>query len=168
MDSQPEVWLRGPVSGIPAELLPAAHAFLQTMEDVERVAGDLSLDQLWQTPGGAASVGFHILHLSGSTDRLLTYARGERLSADQKAALSAEDSPPRLPASELIAQLRSTIDAALARLREVPVATLYESRTVGRAALPTTIIGLLFHAAEHSQRHAGQVVTTAKIVRGME
>src|SRR6476659_7652111 len=109
MDSQPEVWLRGPVPGIPAELLPAAHAFLQTMEDVERVAGDLSLDQLWQTPGGAASVGFHILHLSGSTDRLLTYARGERLSADQKAALSAEDSPPRLPASELIAQLRSTI-----------------------------------------------------------
>jgi hypothetical protein len=62
--------------------------------------------------------------------------------------------------------LRSTIDAALARLGEVPVASLYESRTVGRAALPTTIIGLLFHAAEHSQRHAGQVVTTAKIVRG--
>ena len=168
MDSQPEVWLRGPVSGIPAELLPAAHAFLQTMEDVERAVGDLSLDQLWQTPGGAASVGFHILHLSGSTDRLLTYARGERLSPEQKAALSAEDSPPRLSASALIAQLRGTIDAALARLREVPVASLYEPRTVGRAALPTTIIGLLFHAAEHSQRHAGQVVTTAKIVRGLE
>src|SRR4029079_11827567 len=104
MDSQPEVWLRGPVSGIPAELLPAEHAFLQTMEDVERAVGDLSLDQLWQTPGGAASVGFHILHLSGSTDRLLTYARGERLSADQKAALSAERAAPQFCAPEQIAE----------------------------------------------------------------
>src|SRR6478672_12793456 len=102
METQPEVWLRGPVPGVPDALMPAAHAFLQTMEDVERAAGDLTLEQLWQTPGGAASVGFHILHLAGSTDRLLTYARGERLNADQKAALSAEDSPPRLPASELI------------------------------------------------------------------
>jgi hypothetical protein len=167
MDSQPEVWLRGPVPAIPGELLPAAHAFIQTMEDVERVAGDLTNDQLWRQPGGAASVGYHILHLTGSTDRLLTYARGERLSPSQKDALSAESSPPQLSAPELIAQLRTQIDAALARLREVPVASLYEPRTVGRAALPTTVIGLLFHAAEHSQRHAGQIVTTAKIVSGM-
>jgi hypothetical protein len=168
MDSQPEVWLRGPVPGIPGELLPAAHAFLQTMEDVERVAGDLTIDQLWLTPGGAASVGYHIIHLTGSTDRLLTYARGERLSPDQKAALSAEQSPSRVAARELIAELRATIDGALAQLRRQPVASLSEPRTVGRAALPTTIIGLLFHAAEHSQRHAGQIVTTAKIVRGLE
>jgi hypothetical protein len=168
MDSQPEVWLRGPVPGIPGQLLPAAHAFLQTMEDVERVAGDLTIDQLWRTPGGAASVGYHIIHLSGSTDRLLTYARGERLSPDQKAALSAEQSPSRVAAPELIAELRATIDGALAQLRQQPVASLSEPRTVGRAALPTTIIGLLFHAAEHSQRHAGQIVTTAKIVRGLE
>jgi hypothetical protein len=168
MNSQPEVWLRGPVPGIPGVLLPAAHAFLQTMEDVERVVGDLTVEQLWQMPGGAASVGFHVMHLSGSTDRLLTYARGERLSPEQKASLSAEQSPPRHSASELIAQLRTTIDAVLAHFRDVPVASLYEARTVGRAALPTTIIGLLFHAAEHSQRHAGQIVTTAKIVRGLE
>ena len=167
MDSQPEVWLRGPVPGIPGELLPAAHAFIQTMEDVERVAGDLTIDQLWQKPCGAASVGYHILHLTGSTDRLLTYARGERLSPSQKDALSAESTPPQLSASELIAQLRTQIDAALARLRQVPVASLYEPRTVGRAALPSTVIGLLFHAAEHSQRHAGQIATTAKIVREM-
>ena len=74
------MWLRGPIAGLSDGLMPAAHAFLQTMEDVERAAGDLSIDQLWQTPGGSASVGFHILHLAGSTDRLLTYARGERLS----------------------------------------------------------------------------------------
>ena len=168
MDSQPEVWLRGPVPGIPAELLPAAHALLQTIEDVERTAADLTIEQLWQTPGGAASIGFHIMHLTGSTDRLLTYARGERLSPEQKAALSAEQSPPRVPASELIAQLRTRIDAALDELRLMPVTSLYEPRSVGRAGLPTTIIGLLFHAAEHSQRHAGQIATTAKIVRAVE
>jgi hypothetical protein len=145
--------------------MPAAHAFLQTMEDVERAAGDLTLEQLWQTPGGAASVGFHILHLAGSTDRLLTYARGERLNADQRAALAAEQSPERRRVSDLIAGLRTAIDAAMAQVRATRVETLHEPRTVGRAALPTTVIGLVFHAAEHSQRHAGQLVTTAKIVR---
>jgi uncharacterized damage-inducible protein DinB len=168
MDSQPEVWLRGPVPEIPRELLPAAHAFMQTLEDVERAAGDLTIDQLWRKPGGAASVGYHILHLTGSTDRLLTYSTGERLTPDQKTALSAENSPLQVSATELIDQLREQIDAALARLREVPVESLYEPRTVGRAALPTTVLGLLFHAAEHSQRHAGQIVTTAKIVRAMD
>jgi uncharacterized damage-inducible protein DinB len=109
-----------------------------------------------------------MLHLAGSTDRLLTYARGERLSPEQKAALAAEEAPPLLSASDLIVQLRSAIDRTLAHFRQVPVESLYEPRTVGRAALPTTVIGLLFHAAEHSQRHAGQIVTTARVVRGLE
>jgi hypothetical protein len=168
MSIEPEVWLRGPVEGVPAELLPAAHAFLQTLEDVEHAAAGLTQDQLWRTVGGAPSVGFHLLHLDGSTDRLLTYARGERLAADQKAALAAEQAPSTLDAASLLAKVRSRIEATLAALRRVSVTTLYEGRTVGRAALPTTVIGLLFHAAEHSQRHAGQVVTTAKIVRGLD
>jgi uncharacterized damage-inducible protein DinB len=165
METRPEVWLRGPVPGVPAALLPAAHAFLQTLEDVERAAGELTLDELWRRPGGAPSVGFHVMHLIGSTDRLLTYSRGERLSPDQRQALAAEEAPPRRTAGDLIAELRAAIDAALAHLGQVPVALLFEPRTVGRAALPTTTIGLLFHAAEHSQRHAGQIVTTARIVR---
>ena len=165
MDTQPEVWLRGPVPGVPDALMPAAHAFLQTMEDVARASLDLSIDQLWQTPGGSASVGFHILHLAGSTDRLLTYARGARLSADQRAALTAEQAPERRAAPALIADLQRAIDAALAQLRSTDAQTLFEPRTVGRASLPSSVLGLLFHAAEHSQRHAGQVVTTARIVR---
>ena len=168
MTIEPEVWLRGPVEGVPAELMPAAHALLQTLEDVEHAASGLTRDQLWRSVGGAPSVGFHLLHLDGSTDRLLTYARGERLSTDQKTALAAEQAPSALDAATLVARLRSRIEATLAALREVPVGTVYEGRTVGRAALPTTVIGLLFHAAEHSQRHAGQVVTTAKIVRGLD
>jgi len=165
METPPEVWLRGPVPGVPDALMPAAHAFLQTLEDAEHAAGDLTVEQLWQTPGGAASVGFHLLHLAGSTGRLLTYARGERLNADQRAALAAEAAPERRSVSDLISQLRVAIEAALAQIRAVPVDTIFEPRTVGRAALPTTVVELLFHAAEHSQRHAGQLVTTAKIVR---
>jgi uncharacterized damage-inducible protein DinB len=166
MNIEPEVWLRGPIAGVPAALMPAAHAFLQTMEDAERAAADLSIEQLWQTPAGSASVGFHLLHLAGSTDRLLTYARGLRLSSAQQAALAAEQAPERRPATDLIQELRGAIEAAVAQLRATDPATLFEPRPVGRAALPSTVLGLLFHAAEHSQRHAGQVVTTARLVRG--
>jgi uncharacterized damage-inducible protein DinB len=161
----PEAWLRGPIEGIDPALMPAAHALLQTMEDVEREAAGLTLEQLWASPGGAASIGFHLLHLSGSTDRLLTYARGAVLDDAQKAALSAERNPPRTDAATLLAALRTAIDAAMSQIRSTSPASLQDARAVGRAALPTTVMGLIFHAAEHSQRHAGQVVTTAKIIR---
>jgi hypothetical protein len=146
--------------------MPAAHALLQTVEDAEQAAANLTIDQIWLAPGGAASIGFHLMHLSGATDRLLTYARGERLNDAQKAALAAEKHPPRTDAAPLLAELRRTIDAALDQIRATPPASIHDARPVGRAGLPTTVLGLIFHAAEHSQRHAGQLVTTAKIVRG--
>jgi DinB superfamily len=165
MSTQPEVWLRGPVERIDPLLQPAAHALLQTGEDVQRVLAELSAEQIWATPGGAASVGFHVLHLIGSIDRLFTYARGETLSDAQRAGLAGEKNPVRVDSASLIQDLRNGIDAALGQLRDTPHSILQERRTVGRAALPTTVLGLLFHAGEHSQRHAGQIVTTAKIVR---
>jgi hypothetical protein len=163
--STPEYWLRGPIAGVDPVLMPAAHALLQTLEDVERAVAGLTPAQVWQTPGGASSIGFHLMHLSGATDRLLTYARGERLNEAQKAALAAEDNPPHRDAAALLAEFRATVDAGLAQIRATPAALAREPRTVGRAALPTTVLGLIFHAGEHSQRHAGQVITTAKIVR---
>jgi hypothetical protein len=106
-----------------------------------------------------------LLHLCGSTDRLLTYARGSTLNDAQKAALRAEQDPPRTEAATLLAELRRTFDAALAQIRGTPPSSLADARSVGRAGLPTTVLGLIFHAAEHSQRHAGQIVTTAKVIR---
>jgi hypothetical protein len=166
-NTQPEFWLRGPVDDIPPALMPAAHAFLQTVQDVERAAADLTDEQLWTSPGGAASIGFHLMHLSGSTDRLLTYARGEQLSDAQKAAARAESKPPPADVAALLADLRRSFNAAMAQLRATPPSSILDPRAVGRAGLPTTVLGLLFHAAEHSQRHAGQVVTTARIVRSL-
>jgi hypothetical protein len=167
--AQPEVWMRGPVPDVPPLLQPAAHALLQCLEEVRAVVGPLSTDHLWVRPGGAASVGFHVRHATGSLDRLLTYARGEGLSEEQRAYLAAEGEPgsPPAPAAGLVAAFARQVDRALEQLRHTDEPTLLEPRGVGRLQLPSTVLGLLFHAAEHTQRHAGQIATTAKIVQGL-
>jgi uncharacterized damage-inducible protein DinB len=163
----PEPWLRGPIPGIPLLLQPAAHAFVMAREDVDTALAGLPTDLLWLRPGGVASLGFHVVHLSGSTDRLLTYARGERLTDAQKAALAlerqVEDTRP--PLDDLLRGWHATVSAALERLASTPEAMLLEPRTVGRAELPSNVLGLIFHAAEHASRHTGQIVTTAKLLR---
>jgi uncharacterized damage-inducible protein DinB len=165
----PEVWLRGPIPGIPPLLQPAAHALLQALEEVRRVVAPLSPDHLWARPGGAPSVGFHVRHAAGSLDRLFTYARGEVLSVEQRAFLDTEGVPgsPPAEAAGLVGAFELQVDRALAQLRETPDSTLLEPRGVGRLQLPSTVLGLLFHAAEHTQRHVGQIVTTARIVRAL-
>jgi len=167
---QPEPWLRGPVRGIPALLQPAAHAFVLALEDSESAVAGLTAEQLWVEPGGAGSPGFHLLHLAGSTDRLLTYARGEALSEVQRSALATEKkiTAPYPSLDDLLTRWRATVEGALRQLSATPEATLNDARLVGRAQLPSTVIGLLFHAAEHAQRHAGQLVTASKIIRGLD
>ena len=165
--SQPEVWLRGPVAGFAAPLQPVVHSLLQVREELERTLPGLSPAQLAARPGGAASVGYHVRHLIGSLDRLLTYAEGRLLSDVQLAAMRSESREEEEDADALLALLRGGIDAALERVGRAPVDRLGEERRVGRSGLPSTLLGLLFHAAEHSTRHAGQTVTTAKIVRGL-
>ena len=163
----PEVWLRGPVPEVPPLLQPVAHALLQAVEEVRRVVSPLSPGQLWVRPGGVASVGFHVRHAAGSLDRLLTYARGEALSAEQRAFLAAEAEPgsPPEPAATLVSAFERQVGHALAQLRATRESTLLEARGVGRLQLPSTVVGLLVHAAEHTQRHVGQIVTTARIAR---
>jgi hypothetical protein len=165
---EPEPWLRGPVPGIAPLLQPVAHALLQAVEDVRRVVTPLDRDALWSRPGGAASVGFHVRHATGAMDRLFTYARGEMLSGAQRAALVRETAPEEqgsATAGELVAAFEAQVEGALAQLRDTPVDRLTDAREVGRAKLPSTVLGLLFHAAEHTQRHVGQTITTAKIVQ---
>lgn len=169
MTGKPEVWMRGPIEGVPPLLMPAAHALLGVGEDVDAAVRDLSPEVLWSRPAGAASVGFHLRHLAGSLDRLLTYARGEALTEAQLAFLRAEAEPgdPPETADALLAALHAGVDRALAQLRATDPATLTEPRGVGRLQLPSNVIGLLFHAAEHSTRHTGQIITTARIARAL-
>ena len=163
-----EAWLRGPLPGVSFLLTPAAHALLQASVDIERAAAGLTAEEVWATPGGAPSVGFHLRHVVGSIDRLLTYARGRQLGAGQLRALSAESVPGEAPedAASLVRTAAARIEDVLHALRSTPDEALAAPRDVGRAKLPSTVFGLLFHIAEHTQRHTGQVVTTARIVRG--
>lgn len=161
----PEFWLRGPVPGIDPMLMPAAHALLQAREDIERLAPELIGDRVWSRPGGAAAAGFHLQHLAGSLDRLFTYARGETLNDSQREALRVEGTPSA-PGTALAAAAITAIDVALEQLRNTSPQTLFDRREVGRARLPATVIGLLFHGAEHTTRHVGQLITTWKIVNG--
>jgi len=169
MVKSPEPWLRGSLPGILPSLQPVGHALVGAGEDVHAAAGALTAAQLWLQPGGAASVGFHLLHLSGSTDRLFTYARGEVLSDAQRRGLAAERALPEPPPSleSVLAAWHETVHQALDQLAQTTDAMLSEIRPVGRAQLPSTVRGLLFHAAEHAQRHTGQVITTTRIIRGL-
>jgi hypothetical protein len=164
--SPPEAWLRGPLSGIDAVLMPAAHALVQARDDITGALVNAQAEELWATPGGAASPGFHLRHLAGSLDRLLTYARGERLSPGQLAVL-AREGDPGATGQELERVVLAAIDRALEQLRRTPPSTLGDIRPVGRAGLPATVLGLLIHTAEHASRHTGQFLTTLRIVRGL-
>jgi hypothetical protein len=163
---QTEVWQRGPVPGFDPLLMPVVHTLLQVREDLERLAGEVPPGHVWLRPGGAASIGFHVRHTGGALDRLFTYARGEALSDTQRSALREEgvsgDPPASLPA--IVGSINEIIDRALQQLGATSRDSLLEERKIGRAGLPTTVLGLLFHAAEHSTRHVGQAITTAKIV----
>ena len=165
----PEPWLRGPIPAIPALLQPAAHAFIMSREDVGAAVANLTMEQLWSEPVGIASVGFHLAHLTGSTDRLLTYARGETLSNMQRQTLEGERTlaSKRPSLHDLISAWHDMVARALDQLSSTPDAALLEPRLVGRQQLPSTVLGLMFHAAEHASRHTGQIVTTAKLIRGI-
>ena len=161
-----EAWLRGPVEGVPAHLQPVAHALLQVREETRTILRDFPADRLWDRHGGVASVGFHLQHMSGVIDRLFTYARGESLSDEQRRALEMEGHPagPRRGVSDLLDALDAQVDTAVSFLRAVQPESLTEVRLVGRKQLPSTTLGLLFHAAEHAQRHVGQLLVTVRVM----
>jgi uncharacterized damage-inducible protein DinB len=162
-----EVWLRGPVAAIAPVLQPVAHALIAAREDVEALAPSTPIDRLWVSRGGAASAGYHVLHMTGALDRLFTYARGEPLNDVQKAELKFESqSHPEMDGRVLSGLLAAGVEAALSQLRDTDPAGVFEARAVGRAGLPSTVLGLLFHAAEHTTRHTGQFITTIKILGG--
>lgn len=162
-----EVWLRGPLGGVPDELQPIAHSLLQTLEEVTALVQDLPDDLLWTRPGGVASAGFHLRHMAGVIDRLFTYARGDQLDEHQRLALRAEQETPAGPvtAAELLTALEIQIDGAMQVLRSTSPEVLSEKRGVGRKGLPSTVRGLYFHVAEHLQRHLGQLLVTVRVQR---
>lgn len=166
MSDTREAWQRGPVEGVPAMLQPVAHALLQALAEAGQYTENFPEALLWERPAHVASVGFHLLHLRGVLDRLFTYARAESLTPEQLQALSAEQLVPGnpVPVKHLVEAFRVQVAKAIDQLKMTDESTLTERRTIGRKQIPTTVLGLLFHAAEHSQRHIGQLLVTARIL----
>lgn len=161
-----EPWLRGTLTEVDAVRRGVLHALELAREDVEKWSAELSDAELEAHPLGLPSVGRQMRHIVRSLDRLLTYAEGRQLSVEQMAALQSEMDGGTSRES-LFAEFEDGLSSAMARVRAFSVEQYGEARGVGRKKLPTTVGGLLVHCADHTQRHVGQLVTTAKVVTGM-
>lgn len=166
IQKMPEVWLRGPLPATPALLQPVAHALLQVREEVNELMSDFPCGLLWQGVAGMASPAFHVQHMAGVIDRLFTYAEGNLLSDEQLAYLDREgkhDDHIELPA--ILDRFNRQIDTAIEKLKEFDEDKLTDVRGVGRKQTPSTVIGLLVHAAEHTMRHTGQLLVTVNVLK---
>jgi len=161
----PEPWLRGTETDVPAVARAVLHALQLAQEDIQKWCADLSDAELNARPAEVAPVAFHVRHIARSIDRLLTYAEGDSLNDQQIVQLKTElDSGATR--NEVFGEFDSAIAGAQGRVRALAKTNLEETRAVGKKQLPTTVGGLLVHVADHTQRHVGQAITTAKIVRG--
>ncbi len=156
--------MRGPVPGVHAFIAPLFYSFQMAREDLAKYTDGLTTEQIWATPHGFGSVGFHLRHIAGATDRLMTYVAGDQLSDTQMAALKSEKEPGATREG-LLAAIHEAFEKAEAAARGIEPAHLADPRAVGRKQLPTTVIGLLVHLAEHTQRHVGQAISAAKLAR---
>lgn len=165
MADDPEFWMSGPVPGVPGLLQPVAHALLQIRKEARRDLAGFRDENLWIRPKGMASVGFHLKHITGVIDRMFAYAEEKPLSEEQFAWLRSETAAEEnSEVSALLSAMDKTIEEAVNRLKLTEESRLAETRFLGRKKIPVTLIGLLFHSAEHGMRHLGQMKVTAKIV----
>ncbi len=165
MKQEKEVWLRGePFDGITPLLQPVAHALLQADEEIAEIMNKFPQELLGERPGGCAAPAFHLRHIAGVLDRLLTYAEDKSLSSAQLDYLRQETMTDNTTSDELVALCESQIAITLERLKQFAAESLTEERGVGRARLPSTVIGLCTHAAEHTMRHVGQLLVTVRVI----
>jgi uncharacterized damage-inducible protein DinB len=155
--------LRGKLTDVPAVPRAVLHALQLAGEDIGKWCGSLTGDELNARPSNLPSVAFQLRHVARSLDRLLTYAEGRSLSNDQRNALGSE-MQPNASSPAVFAEFTAALELSGQRVRALANADLEQARTVGKKALPTTLGGLLVHVADHTQRHVGQAITTAKII----
>ncbi|MBS1827647.1 MAG: DinB family protein [Acidobacteria bacterium] len=158
-----EPWMSGSYAEVNPLLRPLLHAFDHALLDLEHWTANLTQEQLWSTPHNLGSVGFHLRHITGSTDRLFTYAQNEALTETQLQTLNSEKTPGATR-DELLAEMRQTFATIAQKVRDLDPATLSEPRFIGRKRLPTTLHSLLVHIAEHTMRHVGQAIITVRVL----
>ena len=157
--------MRGPVPGIDALVMPVFHSFMMVREDLAKFTAGVKQEDVWRQVGTLPTLGFHLRHIPGSADRLTTYLMGGELSPEQLASMKSEGAAGAT-LEELLAGVDQGLRSVEDRIVTIVPATIHEPRFIGRKRLPTTVLGLLVHIAEHSQRHLGQSITTAKLLKG--
>ena len=163
-----EIWMQGQIDGITPLLQPVAHTFLQIDADIQTLLTDDLEPFIWVRPFDMANIAFHVQHITGVTKRMIIYSKGEVLSDDELAEIKTEGvRPGGLNIDILKRQLHFQIQQSIDYLRNIEAQELIQERFLGRKKIPTTKIGLLFHAAEHGQRHYGQLLVTIKTVKGL-
>ncbi len=159
-----EPWLRGPLEGVDPLVAPTLHAYAQAREDLAHWTEGLSDAQIWARPHGLAPVGFQLRHIAGSVERLTAYLQGLALTGQQVEAIQHE-TDPGASREDLLRAVNESLNRSEAVIRALDPAALREKREVGRQHLATTVVGLVVHLAEHTQRHVGEAIITAKLSR---
>jgi hypothetical protein len=162
----PEPWLRGPLPSVGPLVSNLFYTFVQAREELAAALAGLAAGEIWSRPHGLASVGFHVRHMGGAAERLGCYLLNAPLTAEQLREMKAE-AEPGASGDELLTQLEARFESLERDVQAIDPARLEETREVGRARLPSTAIGLIVHIAEHTQRHLGQAVTMAKLVKAL-
>jgi len=162
----PEPWMRGTHDDLDIVRRAVVHALELAEEDVAKWCGELTDAEIMLRPDDIAPVAFHLRHIVRSLDRLLTYAENRMLDDAQMNALKTEMDPAT--AADVLREFHHGIARAKERVRAFSPANYDEFRGIGRRQLPTTVGGLLIHCAEHTSRHVGQAVTTAKVITAKE
>lgn len=160
-----EPWMRGPLPGIESLVMPVFYSFAMVREDLAKFTAGVADEDVWRQVGTLPTLGFHLRHIPGSSDRLTTYLMGGEISPEQLAYLKAEGTPGAT-LQELLDGVDKGLRSVEDRVRTIDPASIHEPRHIGRKRLPTTVLGLLVHIAEHAQRHLGQAITTAKLLKG--
>jgi len=157
--------MRGPIPGIESLVMPVFYSFTMVREDLAKFTAGVKAEDVWRQVGTLPTLGFHLRHIAGSSDRLCTYLMAAELSAEQLAYMKAEG-VPGATLDDLLAGVDQGLRSVEDRIRTIDPATIHDARYIGRKRLPTTVLGLLVHIAEHTQRHLGQAITTAKLLKG--
>ena len=159
-----EPWLSGEHQDVDPVLRPILFSLEQAKQDLRHWTTGISDTEVWARPHGLASIGFQLRHIAGSVDRLYSYCRSEKLTELQMEFMRAE-MEPGAGLGELLKDIETTFDRVVAAVKSMPISAIRDHRSVGRKQLPTTVIGLLIHIAEHTQRHVGQAIVTARVLK---
>ena len=164
MLTQPEPWMRGPIDGLEPLVAPVFYSFTQVREELAHYTEGLTTEQVWRQVNSLPTLGFHLRHIAGSVDRLMSYLMEAEISPEQIVYLKSEGEPGA-SLDELLAGVDAAFAKAESQLRTIKADDIHAPRYIGRKRLPTSVLGLLVHVSEHTQRHLGQSITTAKLMR---